>query len=195
MQTNEEVDIQKALEKYKIEYSATFVPWSQSRNKDEKQPSLNWLIRLSRKGQAIETDYMQGCGHVAGYKQLWNPTAWEKRNQKELVEKTCETGKAHKYFSSLDAVRWTTAQKLGGYWIMKLEQPQPILDEVLYSLLMDADVLNYATFEEWAGEFGYEEDSRSAEKVYQACLKIALQLKQMFTEVEIKELRELFQER
>lgn len=183
MSTKEDTDIQKALEKYWIEYSAEFVPFSQSRNKDEKLPSLNWLVTLSRSGLSITTDYGQGCAHVVGYKQLWNPNAWDQKIQKDIINKTCETGKVHSYWKHCDDVRPSLKAKI---------QPQPGIEDVLSSLLLDSDVLNYATFEEWAGDFGYEEDSRSAERIYQACLKIALQINQMFTEAEREELRELF---
>ena len=57
--------------------------------------------------------------------------------------------------------------------------PAPLLIDVLYSLVMDADVINYTTYEDWASSFGYNEDSRKGEKIYRQCLEIALQLRQL----------------
>lgn len=63
-----------------LEYTATFVPQSQSRNAEEKTKSLNWRVRVSRSTHdtpqyhpahpsvTIATDYMQGIGHIP----TWN---------------------------------------------------------------------------------------------------------------------------
>lgn len=70
----------------------------------------------------------------------------------------------------------------------------PKITDVLYSLVSDSDVLNYSDFEDWASDFGYDHDSRSAEKVYQACLKTALQLRNMLGDATLQQLNELFQD-
>ena len=49
--------------------------------------------------------------------------------------------------------------------------------DVIASLSMDSSVLDCSSFEEWAGEFGYDVDSRKAESIYRACLEIALKLR------------------
>lgn len=47
---------------------------------------------------------------------------------------------------------------------------QPTLDEVMDCLAMDAaGVDNARTFEEWCREYGYDTDSRKAEKTYNMC--------------------------
>ena len=45
----------------------------------------------------------------------------------------------------------------------------PHIAGVLYSLLLDAEAVNYSSFEEWADCFGYDTDSRKAERIYHAC--------------------------
>ena len=55
--------------------------------------------------------------------------------------------------------------------------PTPDLRDIVYSLVMDSDVIDYPSFEEWASNFGYETDSRKAEAIYRACLDIALKLR------------------
>lgn len=42
------------------------------------------------------------------------------------------------------------------------------IDDVLYSLLMDSDAVDYS-FSDWCDAFGYDEDSRKALKIYEAC--------------------------
>jgi hypothetical protein len=54
----------------------------------------------------------------------------------------------------------------------------PTLPEVLDCLISDASGYeNYGGFEEWCGEYGYDSDSRKAEKVYRAVKRQAEQLK------------------
>ena len=46
----------------------------------------------------------------------------------------------------------------------------PTLEDVLECLVMDSAYIDRASsFEEWADEFGYDTDSRKAEKIYKAC--------------------------
>lgn len=55
----------------------------------------------------------------------------------------------------------------------------PKVSDVLDSLASDAaGVENARNFEEWCGEYGYESDSRKAEKIYKTCQAQAAQLKQ-----------------
>ena len=66
---------------------------------------------------------------------------------------------------------------------------KPELRDVLYSLSMDASVLDSSCFEEWANELGYEADSRKAEGIYKACLDIALKLRNALGEAGLEKLR------
>lgn len=54
---------------------------------------------------------------------------------------------------------------------------QPQLRDVVYSLAMDARALDYASFEDWAGDFGLDTDSRKAEAMYRECLACGVQLR------------------
>jgi hypothetical protein len=52
------------------------------------------------------------------------------------------------------------------------EPEPPTLDEVLNALVMDcSSVRNGETFDDWAGDFGYDTDSRKAEATYRACVE------------------------
>ena len=70
---------------------------------------------------------------------------------------------------------------------------QPILPElkdVMSCLLLDSDVLNYLSFEDWAYNFDYDPDSRKAEEIYRTCLAHALALKNTVPESVLEEFRD-----
>lgn len=158
-----------------IDYSATFIPQSVSRNRDEKNKSLNWRVKLSRNGVSIETDYMQGIGHVPGYRHSLPHTLYFEQIRKD-IDAASETGRyphepfrvhKHEHGERLDVV---------SHLVKPL--PAPSLEEVLYSLTMDASAWRM-TFDEWASEYGYDTDSRKAEASYRACADIGLRLVRM----------------
>lgn len=69
----------------------------------------------------------------------------------------------------------------------------PSILDVVSSLLLDADVCG-RSFEEWASDFGYDTDSRQAEKIYRACQDIESAWKRAFSAADLELLRELFQD-
>jgi hypothetical protein len=79
---------------------------------------------------------------------------------------------------------------LGGVGIStsgKPIKPDPL--DVIHSLALDSDVLDFPTFEQWASEFGYDEDSRKAEKIYHACLTIGLRMRAALGDAALQELQ------
>lgn len=62
--------------------------------------------------------------------------------------------------------------------------------EILNCIARDGDALD-ATFEDWAAEFGYDQDSRKAEKIYRACQDNALRLKKILSAENIEILKGL----
>lgn len=178
----EKQEIAALIQSFGITYKAVFVPFSQSRNKNEKHFSLNWLVTIERGSQSITTDYMQGIGHLAGY----SHAAASKLAEYNNVKHAAESGK---WDARHNKAGFRTTPQL--YWN---KIPAPELVDVMYSLVMDSDVLNYSGFEDWASNFGYDTDSREAEKTYQACLKIALELRAMIGNSGIEKLQEAFQD-
>jgi len=175
---------QEIIETLGLTAESTFVPFSQSRNKDEKHKSLNWLVTIRRGNRSMTVEYMQGIAHHPQYKQAWGNKTYAQRVIDQGIAQSCETGKQFTYMTSIDRIQPLAGRPL----------PKPTLEEVLYCLTLDSGVLNYATYEEWAHEFGYDEDSRKGEQTYQACLKQALQFKQLVNEVELEALREVYQD-
>ena len=130
----------------------------------------------------MKLDYSEGCAHVKGYKQSHN-TPYDRRKQEEMIRKTCETGKLWHHMPSGDFWHETSKQ-----------QPAPDVLDVLYCVISDADVLNHNSYEQWASDLGYDEDSRKGEAIYQACIKQSLSLKNLIGYQAIEKLKELFQD-
>lgn len=155
----------------------TFIPWSQSRNKSEDRCSLNWTVRLLRAGrEVLTTDYNAGAAHCPSYKQLDNTA-----HRAQLVEWECENGRRAREFSG-------SIIGASGKLIL------PAIEDVIYSLVSDAEAIDHATFEDWADSYGYDADSRKAEVVYRACLETALKLRSALGENGLAQLREAAQD-
>ena len=60
-----------------------------------------------------------------------------------------------------------------------------------YDMLACLEKYDVGTFEDFCLEFGYDENSRSAEKIYIAVIKEYKNLTRIFTEEQMEELREI----
>lgn len=154
---------------YNLTMELNFIPWSKSRDAHLKDPSLNWKVTLSNKHRQMTIDYTMGHGHcksrlVPGKRTLL--INWS------AIKNECEDGKARR----AEAVCPGTMH------------PGPKLEDVLACLAADATVLDYPSFEEWALDFGYDSDSRKAEKIYHDCLEQALKLRSILGEKGLSEL-------
>jgi hypothetical protein len=152
-----------------------FVPFSRSRhakpNAKINDLSLNWRVTLKMNGREIlTTDYGAGIAHCPAYKDVSHLGV----DAAEAIRRECETGKR--------------AKNHGLYG----EAINPDSFDVLYSLIVDSEVLEHSCFEEWAVNFGYDADSRAAEKMYRACLEIALRLRSEIGDANLSALREAF---
>lgn len=183
MDKQETLDV---ITKMGLTVTAKFVPHSQSRNKADKSPSLNWIVTVSRGGrEVLTTEYGAGMGHCPSFNakpvQSWNRPVSDFKPLACAFE--CESGLRAKFFS------WSSD--------FTGDSKAPILPDsadVLYSLAMDSSVLDYGTFEDWADEFGYDKDSRKGEATYRACLELALKLRNGIGESGLSLLREAFED-
>ena len=48
----------------------------------------------------------------------------------------------------------------------------PSAEDVIEDMLGNASTLTYSCFHEWAADYGYDADSRSAEQTYRACRRL-----------------------
>jgi hypothetical protein len=165
------------LDAMNITLTAVFVPFSQSRNKTEKNPSLNWRVTLRKDGRdVIETDYTQGCAHCPAYYGLREGLGSAAHAQAVALE--CETGK----------------KTLKGWPLRsaRIAIDPPAVCDVLHSLLLDASALDCRDFADWCADMGGNSDSISERAAYDACIATATKLRAAFGDKTINELRELF---
>lgn len=162
---------------------SVFVPFSQSRNKAEKYPSLNWRVTVLRNGREIlTTDYSAGSAHCPSYKHD------DKAETRHMVAWECEHG------FKASGVRWGGRPEAYGATRGNVAQPiKPDSLNVLASLAMDSDVIDAGGFESWASDLGYDTDSRKAESIYRACLDIALKLRSALGDSGLQTLRNAFE--
>lgn len=180
-------DIAAAVAALALTVRAEFVPFSRSRNANPKarasDMTLNWRVTLERAGRdVLTTDYSAGAAHCPSYRDKCHGAPHVMTVMRDdAVRAECETGRAH------------TGPQYGSL-SPKGKTIEPKSHDVLYSLVMDSSVLDYARFEDWAAEYGYDPDSRSAEKTYRACLEIALALRNAIGEAGLESLRVAFQD-
>lgn len=182
IETTPKQQIEAWAARHGVTMTTEFISFSQSRNKAEKSPSLNWLVTL-RNGDRdiITTAYSAGCAHCPAYNLSVRECGGQNSMMRhEAIRMECENGKAIQMYG--ETPRLTTKPIL------------PDLADVLYSLSMDADVLDSGSFENWASEFGYDTDSRKAESIYRACLDIALKMRAALGDAAIQELRDACQD-
>lgn len=178
------------MREHEITIDVVFVPFSQSRNaaKNPKlgQLSLNWRVTLKHKGRDVfSADYSAGVGHCPSYKQTMHGRLTLSEYDALVFE--CEKGKRARVLPSGLVVA-------DGSTVGRVYPILPTSTDVLSSLLLDAEVIDYARYEDFAREMGYDEDSRKGEQVYRQCLECGLALRAAFGDALLTELRELARE-
>jgi len=195
-----------------VTVESVFVPFSRSRNAGQETPKLNWLVTIKRDGrEVLTTDYMEGQGHAPAYQVESVPfnfrprryrtrsttspsgftyrdaTAREALNQyrTELAAAECESGFKMRLTKGGHETRFETVRG-------RPIEPNPV--DVLYSLVMGSDVLDYGGFEDWAANFGYDTDSRAAESIHKACIELALKMHAAFGSDGMESLATAFQD-
>ena len=71
---------------------------------------------------------------------------------------------------------------------------EPPIADVVNSLLCDAAGVDQALFVDWSFEYGFDPDSRKALASFRACKATARKLARLFSESELADLRELFED-
>lgn len=186
-----------AIAELGLAINSEFVPFSQSRNKAQKYRSLNWRVTLTRNGrEVVTTDYSAGVGHCSDYTRRMRP-AYEQRLCEEFET---EKGKEARMMVSLSHVMARSVPNPSNDANERRARPMvpklmlPDTADVVHSLIVDASVLDSSGFESWAADFGYDTDSREAEKTYRACLEIALKIRAGIGEHGLEKLRNAAQD-
>lgn len=156
---------------------------------EENWPCISWIVSLGFNGRVIiETPYSMGIGHIDLDKASLNTTA-----QRWSDDEASMIGawKRNPYADFKDKhLQAQVAAKLAGY-----QKVAPLLSDVLHSLLSDGEAyFSGQTFEQWAGDLGYDADSRKAEAVWKTCDATGRKLRAIPDNV-LNKARELLQER
>lgn len=203
MDTDTKIDPAAVMAEMGLTVRSEFVPFSQSRNRNEVEDgrklklagvdgkegalvpmprySLNWRVTLIHNGRdVITTDYSAGIGHIPDYR---TPRVYTVGHHEALVA-TVETGKNH----------FTPSGEPTSAFLGKRTELWPDAKDVVASLILDSDVIDFPTFEMWASELGYDADSRKAEATYRACLEIALKIRAAIGDAGMARLRDAFRD-
>ena len=185
-------DEKHLADEYGITVRSEFVPFSKSHDYepglDPQDKCLNWKVTIVYKGRDIITqDYMAGIGYLPSYKNY---------NIKDFGQKYSIVHCAYmdaELENGYQAVISHQEYVAGMSFPIKIDKNKPILPDsvgVVWSLLNDARAIDYACFEDWADDYGYDSDSRKAEKIYNDCLAIGLKLRAGLGENLIEKLRD-----
>jgi hypothetical protein len=164
-----------------VTYLVRFVPQSKSRNRANPKPSINWLYTLKSATGDMRGPFFQGIGHAPHYHAVRRVDV-----KNAIARRASEYGTA--FTSVKDAEREAFGEGLGSCNPL----PTPDAADIVNCLLMDANALDY-TFEYWCSEFGYDEDSRSAERAYNDCVQTARDLDRVFTSEQLAHMRGLLE--
>jgi len=128
-----------------------------------KTPTLRWSVAVRRNGRTFRTiEYFAGCAHSPEHKKAGRVTP--------AVVAECETG-----------ILYGTSRPV----------PPPSAKEVFWCLLSDARGTD-ESFEDWATEYGFDPDSRKAEKDFNECRETAAALRRTFDRDELEALEAAF---
>jgi hypothetical protein len=177
--------IDEALDGFTM--TATYIPQDLSQLEDSRGGikrsdlnaiKLNWHVDVQFQHRTFYSgEYHQGIGHLPGYGKVMGRVVttpgWERLKSSLREGREVRLG-----------LLPTAAPKLAA----------PALKDVLSCLLLDSDVLDYASFEQWAVEFGFDPDSRKVEHIYNACLKTGLAMLNVVGHGRMAALREAFQD-
>lgn len=130
----------------------------------------------------MTADYYQGVGHVQGYQEACDRSPYIRDRKDMAYRMTCEDGQLYQYNAPINHYH-----PIG-------TQPVPDLIDVLYCLVLDSDVLEQGGFEAWAGDYGYDPDSRKAEQTYRLCVEQSLRLRALLGQDGLDQLRMAYQD-
>lgn len=168
-----------------ITMESVFIPFDKSRNKDEKCRTMNWEVTIKKGTRTVLfTEYSAGAGHCPSYKlpvPAWFTTGSNGRNASYWQHLSS-------IFETKYGVKYNRFESIGG------EHIQPNFVDVMYSLVSDYSVLDYADYESFADSYGYDQDSRKGEEIYKAGVRHGLKLRGSLGEDKMQELQEIFQD-
>lgn len=170
----QDLDVAAYLKAQGISYKAEFVGTKKDQNWERDQ----FVVTFSNGKIAESFDYGTGIGHRLG---LIGTNYKLSVKQIESVKTLIET-------IGTDRLDNTVIKLSNGDYVVK-----PTQASVLYCLFSDAD-LGSESFDDFCDNLGYNNDSISDFKIYQACMATEKQLRKIFTSEQRQALQELLQD-
>lgn len=133
------------------------------------QGQSHWVVTIIHNGQSFSTDYHQG----AAYREHRSPTG---RKGSKVKFKYARGG----------GITLHEEERL-----LRSVPTVPTVTDVMYCLVSDAQCAEYGDFDDFCDNLGYDNDSREAERIYNACRDTFFKLRSMFN---LEQLSELFQD-
>jgi hypothetical protein len=132
---------------------------------------------LAKAGIVVSFQYMGEQKRDNWLCDAWQATITNGKNQQVF---DYYTGTGHrKLFKKPYAWERPENQREKKWFFEQNSQPvEPVAAALIHSLILDGDACNYS-FEEWCGNFGYDEDSRKALETYLLCQKVGGQLRRI----------------
>ena len=161
----EQVDFADTMKTWGVTINSQFVPASLFKDDEWRSNCINHNVTIRRGASGINTNYSQGIGHLPKIK-AYEGISLDAHNARQRAIETGGLGK---------------------------KLPTPTLIEVMYSLLMDSNS-ELTSFADWCSDYGYEDDSIKALKIFEACRTVKLEMLSMFTSKEIEEMNDLLQD-
>lgn len=138
-----------------------------------------WLFTIADKaGRSEQFDFFTGLGLRAPATDNTRRAAMRDFPGFSEADKKGHTAYSVRYMRAVDRMR----------------KPQvPHIADLLHSVILDSDAVGQS-FSNWCSDFGYDEDSRKAFSIYEACQKSADKLARVIPRVICDSLRETLQD-
>ena len=112
---------------------------------------------------------------------------WDSIRNTEIKEMTIETYAEKSYKRRFDCLSYSEKVKAQ----KELKEKKAAAQPTAYDILACITKYDPGTFAEFCSEFGYDEDSRTAERIYFAVQKEYSQLARIFTPEQLEEMQEI----
>ena len=146
-------------------------------------PVIRFSVVVSFKGREVYNGpFSLGCGHLDLQKRISTPSSLQSMH---------EAWRGNRSANFKDKEAWRELCEL----IAKKTKLKPSMPNVVSSLVLDGGVfIDGNTFEDFCADFGYDTDSRSAEKTFRLCDDIGRALVNACGRDTVEETRELLQD-
>lgn len=166
------------LAKYPVEIELQEVPENPSMD-DSREKMINYYVILKREGRSMTLYFSTGLGWVEKRSALKPGTG--------LSAPMVSYDKKNKRFIQSDFSGKKREADEFGWGGSKYRIKKPTVADVLDCLASDASGAD-ESFEDWASNYGYDTDSRSAERTYQTIQKQVKELRQLLGRDALNEL-------